>query len=365
VIIVQQLLLAGGYLSVFLVPALLIAGLEIGHPILAFGVVMLAFPLARILFGDYPAATVLWREWIATCLDRLPVAYGVFLLGTVIVALHWLAAGGADSASTAIAFGLSLWMTMLFATCPAHELLHRRSRLDARVGRWIAGIAGYPILGHEHLTHHMRSGNIEAAEWPRVDESVWQFSSRRALAAWRSAVERDRVLNARRRVGPLRGELAEACLVTLGSWTAFTIAGGWAGFAIYGGVMVGVTFGVQIITYLQHWGLGTDNVAKARETPYAWEDTCRFQAWVTLHLSFHQAHHRSSALPYYRLRTAAGAPRPPAGYVVLMVLCLFPRLWRQLMLPALAYWKRQPSTALVQGRRLTCFNFYDRRFESR
>lgn len=360
---VQQLFSASGYLSVLLVPALLIAGLEIGHPILAFGVVMLAFPLARISFGDYPAATVLWRESIATCLDRLPVVYGMFLLGTVIVALHWLAAGRADSTSTAIAFGLSLWMTMLFATCPAHELLHRRSRFDARVGRWIAGIAGYPILGHEHLTHHMRSGNTEAAEWPRVDESVWQFSARRALPALRNAVERDRALNARRRASAMYGEMAEAFLVTFGTWVAFTIAGGWVGFAIYGGVIAGVAFGVQVITYLQHWGLGNDNVENARDEPYAWEDTCRFQAWVTLHLSFHQSHHRSSTTPYYRLRTAAAAPRPPAGYVVLMVLCLFPRLWRHLMMPALVYWKRQPSNSLTQGRRLTCFNFYDRRFE--
>ena len=357
---VKQLFSAAGYLAVFLVPTLLVIGIAIGHPILAFGVVMLMFPLARMLFGDYPSGQPTWDEFIATALDRLPVAYGLALLFSVMFTLHWLASEGPDSPSTAVALGLSVWVTMLFATCPAHELLHRRSPFDARVGRWIAGMAGYPILGHEHMVHHARSGEVELAEWPSADESVWKFSLRRVQRAWRNAIERDVAINARRNGSWLQSELAEACLVTLVTWAAFSAAGGWAGFAIYGLVMAGVAFGVQVITYLQHWGLGSENVYLAQEEPYAWEDSCRFQAWVTLHLSFHQSHHRSSRTPYYLLGAQADAPRPPAGYVVLMVLCLFPFLWRQLMLPVLQYWKQRPAEPPKQGRRLTCFNFYAR-----
>ena len=54
--------------------------------------------------------------------------------------------------------------------------------------------------------------------------------------------------------------MQEAFLVCLIAWAAFTVMGGAAGFLTYFAAVVGVTVGVQIITYLQHWGLSDDNL---------------------------------------------------------------------------------------------------------
>ena len=48
-----------------------------------------------------------------------------------------------------------------------------------------------------------------------------------------------------------------AATVTLLTWAAFSWAGGVPGFLIYLGVIAGVTFGIQLVTYLQHWGWAT------------------------------------------------------------------------------------------------------------
>jgi alkane 1-monooxygenase len=138
----------------------------------------------------------------------------------------------------------------------------------------------------------------------------------------------------------------------------FAYAAGWRGVALYVGVLLAVTFGMQLFTYIQHWGLGDDTLGTSASRGYGWEDDCRLQSWMTLGISLHDAHHQSGHLSFYRVALTPDSPRLPAGYVVLMVLCLFPRLWRKVMLPALEHWQRNPNDPRSPGRDLTCFSLY-------
>src|SRR5947208_15535062 len=101
-----QLLSASGYLSVFIVPALLVYGVSNDMPYLAFGVVMLIFPMARVVFGEHQRVRTLWHEAVATALDRLPVFYGVVLLIIMAWLLHRLRLHPLRSAREAIELGL-------------------------------------------------------------------------------------------------------------------------------------------------------------------------------------------------------------------------------------------------------------------
>jgi alkane 1-monooxygenase len=138
----------------------------------------------------------------------------------------------------------------------------------------------------------------------------------------------------------------------------FTLAAGWTGALVYAAVSIMVAFSMQLVTYLQHWGLGDDNLPDARRGDYAWESDCRFQAWVTMGLSLHQSHHHDGSQPYYRAALSADSPRSPAGYVLLMFASLVPPLWWRVMAPALSYWRAQPTKPLSSGRRLACVGFY-------
>lgn len=347
-----QCLAASGYLSIFIAPALLVLGIEVDKPLLAFGVVLVLYPAARAAFGEVDESPAEWVEAILTLLHQLPRVYATGLP----VALFWLPIGHGAAAAPATPFllstGLSLWITLVLSTCVAHELIHRRSDADARLGRWVAAMAGYPLLAFEHLAHHLRAGDVARAEAAATEESVWAYAARRQYIVLQGAID---IILGRAGSERARRALIESCAVTMFCAAVYIAGLGWRGGVLYVGTALGVAFAFHAITYLQHWGLGTEQVPGAPPQPLAWEDSCRFQTWVTLNVSCHQAHHRNARRPFYVLAPERGSPRQPASYLILLLLSLVPPVWRRLMMPVLDAWRRDPMQVPPQGRRLTCF----------
>ena len=89
----SQVLAAVGYLTIFVMPTLLVAGAATGHVFLAIGVAFLVFPLMRLVFGAYkPVHELPWREGIASMLHALPIAYTLFMVGSLLAVAHLLPA---------------------------------------------------------------------------------------------------------------------------------------------------------------------------------------------------------------------------------------------------------------------------------
>ncbi|UUX96626.1 fatty acid desaturase [Aquabacterium sp. J223] len=356
----RQTIQAGGFFCVLLVPVFLGIGIAADTPILAFAVVMLGLPLLRPVVGPLPSKPIPWRESIATALHLLPMVYGALLLGTITFVLHHLQAHGISSFGYGLAMALSLWITLLLSTCVSHELIHRRGRLHMSLGTLLAGMAGYPVLLQEHIAHHAQPGNTTGAAWPRMDESAWRFALRRSKVVLVAAYGRDspfwRATSSTRVTTTLHLGTG-ACLA---AGTAFWFAAGLSGLVLYASVAVSVWFGVQLITYIQHWRLGEDRQGESARQGLGWEDDCRLQAWLTLGVSLHHRHHQRTHQPYYHLTLADDSPRLPANYVILLVLCLFPPLWRRSMQPALSHWEADPSSPRSSGRRITCFYLYEK-----
>jgi alkane 1-monooxygenase len=192
-----------------------------------------------------------------------------------------------------------------------------------------------------------------------VDESVWAFALRRAARILREAYGPSAAFWHWRANGrSLRG-LRLSTAVTVATAAVLRSTGGPTALLMYLAAAFGVVLGVQVINYIQHWGLGDDRQGTRAREGLGWEDDCRFQAWCTLGISLHQAHHDQSHRPYYLVQLQPDSPRLPAGYIVLMLLALVPPLWRRLMLPALEHWERAPGRPRSPGRRLTCFSAYD------
>lgn len=349
---IEQCLAAGGYLSIFIAPALLVIGIEVDKPLLAFGAVVVLYPLARAVFGEVDESPPGWLEATSTFLHQLPRVYAACLP----VALFWLPVRhrgiAVDDAQFLLSAGASLWITLVLSTCVAHELIHRRSDADARLGRWLAAMAGYPLLAFEHLAHHLRAGDVTRAEAPAMGESVWAYAARRQYIVLRAAID---LLLGRAGSERARRALIESCAVSMLCVALYIAGWGWRGGLLYVVTAAAVAFGFHAITYLQHWGLDVEQIPGAMPQPLAWEDSCRFQAWVTLNVSFHQAHHRAARRPFYLLAPERGSPRQPAGYLILLLLSLVPPLWRRLMVPVLDAWRQDPTQMPAQGRRLTCF----------
>ncbi|WP_296308761.1 hypothetical protein [Pseudomonas sp.] len=79
------------------------------------------------------------------------------------------------------------------------------------------------------------------------------------------------------------------------------------------------------------------------------------QAWITLNIGFHQAHHQWASVSYYRQSPTMDAPLQPGGYVVLLFASMAPPLWRALMMPVLMRWREAPEFQSSPGRHLLCW----------
>lgn len=344
---------AAGYFLILLPPVLVIAGIAIGFHALGLVFLVMILPLLRSVFGDAEGQPPLWTEREATLLHALPLVgaacHGT-ALGFVVKALsvsEW-------SYGKAAGLGGSLWIAFVYGSCIAHELLHRRDRFSRNAGRALSGAIGYPILEHEHFVHHLRNGQVQACECPALAETVWGFSLRRLAKVVPAALERDAIM-AIRHGNRLAGGLPVALAAMACTGIAFAWAGGLRALLLYLMVAACTAWAMQVITYIQHWGLEQSPLQAVHTGGLGWEDGCRLQTWLTLSICFHQAHHQAASLAYYLQKPTKGAPKAPAGYGVLVVVCMVPPLWRSLMLPALARWKCSPHKQSTAGRRLICF----------
>lgn len=344
------LVYAFGYLLALVPPALLIGGIIAGMPYLLFALLFGMAPLTRAFLGNIPEEPGDWPEWLTTFLDRLPSCLAVVHFSAISVSILLIVQYPPISVGSWIGLGLSIWSSMLCAIPVAHELTHRRG-FDKSLGSALAGLAGYPELEGEHVRHHSVSGIVEQPEWPRLHESVWSYVGRRIPHAMRSAWNHHLAL----RNSPSGSRFPLSIAVMLTTSGLFAVAAGAAGVATYLCVALGIHFAVQAINYIQHWGLGMDNVPNAEEGRYGWECRCQLQGWMMLNIALHHSHHQNSGTPYYRLTPHRNSARLPGSYIPLLFVSMVPSLWRKLMTPVVETWKINPALQLEpSGYRIIC-----------
>ena len=90
----EQVFMAAGYSSMLLMPLLLALGVALDLPYLAVAIATLVLPMMRIVFGAYRwRSPILWRESVATYLDRLPIGYCAVLFAAIACVVSYLFSG--------------------------------------------------------------------------------------------------------------------------------------------------------------------------------------------------------------------------------------------------------------------------------
>lgn len=348
----EEVVRGWGYALVVLPPLLVMASAWTEWSWLAIAVLFVAAPLARTFLGDAPETQPEWSEAATGFLEAVPVVAAVTIIAATL-ALPLALQGHRSPLSWAGLF-LGVWASWLFGTCVAHALAHQRDPGRRTLANIASATIGYPLLATEHRQHHRYGDSYARSECPRPAENVWQFSLRRLPEAFRHAIELHQESFAR-----TGSRLADGLLLSASVWVAllayYVFFAGVAGMLVFVGASIGVAWGMQAITYIQHWGLGAEaGDSVLGDKVYAWEDRCQIQEWLTLGICYHQAHHTKESLPYYRLQPEAGSPRQPGGYVVLLVAAMIPPIWRKLVAPALEAWRRSPDATDSPGHRLFC-----------
>lgn len=267
----------------------------------------------------------------------LPLQYAGFLLG-----FRYLA-GEALSVTDRVGLAVTLGFIGGLGINVAHELGHRRERLE----RWLSRVALAPsCYGHfqvEHNRgHHVRVATPDDPASARLGESFWAFLPRTVIGSLGSAWALERERFRRRGVHPYRvsNEVFTALLLTAALWGAIIW---WLGAAVLPYLVLQAIVGIgllEAVNYLQHYGLlrqsvaGPDGARLERVAPrHSWNSN-RVATNVTLyHLQRHSDHHAHPSRHYQSLRDDAEAPVLPTGYAGMILLALVPPLWRRVMDP--------------------------------
>ena len=221
----------------------------------------------------------------------------------------------------------------MFGIPVAHELMHRRSRIDRFFAEALMTLFSYTHFCIEHVEgHHRNVGTRADPATARYGESLYAFLPRTVFGglanAWR--LERARLRKQNRLIWylvALCGVYA-AVAVIFGRW-------GVMFFALQGAIAV---FLIETLNYIEHYGLirqERDGRPEAVDYRHSWDAGHAVSGWLLFNVSRHSDHHVHPHKGYLSLEGHADAPQLPAGYFSLFVLALFPPLWRKVMDPRL------------------------------
>jgi fatty acid desaturase len=262
------------------------------------------------------------------------------LLMIVTYLLLDLVASGRRLGVVTATMGVGYFYALAGATV-AHELIHRATRpLAILSARALLAFTLNPTFESYHVHgHHRNVCTYDDPATARRGEYVLAFVARtvvqQSIAGWHLEAERLRrgglgVWSWRNRV--LAGTLCLLAFLAAAAW----IAGG-IGVALF---LVATVFGRivhEMINYVQHYGLVRADGAPV-ETRHAW-DSCSLMSNVLLYnLPHHAGHHISGSRPFWQLAAAAGAPKLPHGYQIMLAIALAPRRWHKVTDPLLADW---------------------------
>ena len=341
-----------GYLLAYLVPALVPLSAWLGaitgrHDAAAWVPLLVLFvllPLADHAIGrdasnpadDGEVAALEARDgYRVLTLLALPVQ--LLLLGWSAWAFVTLPLGPLGQAGWILSQGI---VSGTFAITVAHELIHKRGRLEPWAGGLLLASVGYGTFKVEHVRgHHVHVATPNDPSSAPQGMSVYPFIGRalrrNAANAWWLEATRLRALGLP--VLHWRNELLW--------WSAATLAmafalGGWlgaAGAAYFAAQALLAICTLETINYIEHYGLRRRRSAEGRyERPthlHSWNSNHLLSNLMLFQLQRHSDHHESARRRYQALVHHEDSPQLPGGYALMFLLALCPPLWFRVIDP--------------------------------
>jgi alkane 1-monooxygenase len=325
-------------------------------PVLVFGI----FPLLDLAIGmdarNPPDSMIKWLEqdrYYRWCTYLyLPIQYA----GLVFACMLW----SSGSLSTADSVGLALTVAMVsgIAINTAHELGHKRASSERWLSRVALAQSGYGHFFIEHNRgHHVRVATPEDPASARLGESFYAFLPRTVTGSLRSAWELERTRLQRLGSGTLtfRNDILTAWAMTAVLYAALLAA---FGTVVLPYLVIQSALGfclLEVVNYLEHYGLlrqRRDDGRYERTRPeHSWNSNSAASNVLLYHLQRHSDHHANPIRRYQALRHVEEAPQLPTGYAGMILLALFPPVWRRVMDPrVLAHYDGDASLANLHPR---------------
>jgi len=339
------------YLWVFVIPLLLplsyLLGQLSGRPdlstLLTPAVLYIVVPLLDRMLGvdirnvqlddpDYQwTGAYRWLTWLCLPVQCLTLFWGLYILFVI---------------QPFGSFGAVVWTIAIgeiggiLAINVAHELIHKRQRIDQIIGGLLLATVSYAGFKVEHVRgHHVWVATPKDPSTARFNQSLYQFVPRaialNTVNAWR--LEAARLKNLGLSSWHWRNELIWFNLLSLLLLLVCAAVGGWLGVLFFGVQSLTAVVGLEVINYVEHYGLERQQIQRdryERPTPaHSWNASQRVTNALLFQLGRHSDHHANATRPYPQLQHHSEAPQLPAGYPTMYLLALVPPLWRRVMNP--------------------------------
>ncbi len=232
----------------------------------------------------------------------------------------------------------------------SHELVHRRTVWERRLGEFLLASVAYPHYATEHIyIHHAQVGTpLDVGSAPK-GQSIWRYFPREVasnlVGAWR--VARERLARRRLPVWHIGNPFWRYGLLTAFWYGLVYGMGGWPAVAIYALLCLLVVFSMKVANYIQHYGLRRirrpDGRFEKALPRHSWTATGRFSNWIFFNTQRHADHHAAASRPYPLLQhyDEDESPQLPESFGTMFGLAVRPRRWFQTMDPLVDRWRAQ------------------------
>jgi alkane 1-monooxygenase len=218
----------------------------------------------------------------------------------------------------------------------SHELIHRRAAWQRNVGGFMLASVSYGCFKLEHPRwHHVKVATDEDPSSAPAGSNVylraprayvlnmlcgWQLGKAAALQAGRPAWRNEMLL-----------------------WYGLSLAMAAGALALWGPLAaavfiaqgLGAALLLEVINYVEHYGLRRQRRADGRFEPPRKEHSWDADFWLSnallLQLPRHADHHVNPGRPFIALQRSKEAPQLPFGYATAVVIALVPPLWHRVM----------------------------------
>ncbi len=220
----------------------------------------------------------------------------------------------------------------------AHELGHRRNKLEQLLSKILLMTSLYPHFFIEHnYGHHKHVATHEDPASARLNEPLYLFWVRSIVFSYLSAWKIEHARLRRKRQSRLSWH-NEMLIFTIIEILSLAIIAWLFGPAVLLGFVMAAISGVlllETVNYIEHYGLRRQKVSESR-----YEQTSPVHSWNSDHLigrmflfelSRHSDHHAYPHKKYQVLQSYEESPQMPTGYPGMMVLSTIPPLWFWIM----------------------------------
>jgi alkane 1-monooxygenase len=352
-----------GFLLSFVVPLLVVGSVWLG-PRVGAPNALLCVPFI-VAYSVVPIVQAAWRRAPYQVSTRAKTSrawsayYRVLPLFTLPVQLVMVGSTTAAfvSASLSTPGRLLLLVTTgvfsaMFAINVAHELMHRRQKLDQFFAGVLLSTVCFGTFKVVHLqVHHPFVGTPLDFATARRGQTIYAFWLQAFIGNFREAIRCERRRVARSGKSPWTSEIVVWWAFTLLWLTMSVVWWGWLGGLFFLGQSAVAIMYLDIINYLQHYGLTRALLTNGHPEPiqdhHSWTQDMFLDGLILINLPRHANHHSQPQVPFQLLADSDAAPRYPYNYGIMTLSVLVPPVFRRIAHPCLDRFEQRRHLASV------------------